>query len=94
MRLRQVVADRQAGLEQQTGLVDSTIARGDLDPAPLSCRMSAIMCHGDISTTMISMRHVRRADAATVLSRPSRLQTRSRSRAVDDVRAASDPARG
>jgi len=40
------------------------------------------------------MRHVRRTDAATVLSRPSRLQTRSRSRVVDDVRAASDPPRG
>jgi hypothetical protein len=52
------------------------------------------MHNADVSTTMISMRRVRRTDAATVLSRPSRLQTRSRSRAVDDVCAAFNPPAG
>jgi hypothetical protein len=66
--------------QQQTGLVDSGT--------------SAIMRHADVSTRMIYMRHVRRTGAATALSRPSRLQTRSRSRAVDDMRAASDPPGG
>jgi hypothetical protein len=39
------------------------------------------------STTMTSMRHVRRTDGATA---PSRRQMRSGSRGVDDVRVASD----
>jgi hypothetical protein len=52
--------------------------------------MEAMVRHADISTTMISMRHARRTDGATALSRPSRLPMRSGSRAVDDVRAASD----
>ncbi|MCZ4492341.1 MAG: hypothetical protein JWP53_1272 [Conexibacter sp.] len=47
------------------------------------------MRHADISTTMISMRHARRTDGATALSRPSWLLMRSGSLAVDDVRAAS-----
>jgi hypothetical protein len=42
------------------------------------------------STTMTSMRHVRRTEGATGLSAPSRLQRRSGSRAVDDVLAGSD----
>jgi hypothetical protein len=52
--------------------------------------MEAVVRHADLSTTMISMRHARRTDGATALSRPSRLPMRSGSRAVDDVRAASD----
>jgi hypothetical protein len=58
------------------------------------CRTEAMVRHAAISTTMISMRHVRRTDGATALSRPSRLQMRSGSRADDDVRAASDPPGG
>jgi hypothetical protein len=52
------------------------------------------MRHADVSTTMISMRRVIRTSAANVLARPSRLKSRSRSRSVDDVRAASKPPGG